>query len=385
MKTKKILLFNDTSEDNNPGCKSTVHGLNKQFKKTDYVIRISKGFGYNYFYNCYTNPFDKKGPIIRRFFNIFKKINYLISNSSKIHKHQDNNVPKISLKLWFRALNKVQSRERKLIELLQSCDEVVINMEGTIHHNSVGALTLLGIAYLGKKYNKKTVLVNGSIQSMDQRLLNIVLSNLDKISVREVYSLRYLNSLGINSQQAADCAFLTDINTPFDFSDRIKYLCKDACLFSPGILASRYKKSKKYLDYLRHFLMQLKKKNQKIVYFRVDNGEGQELILLANNLNIPIIYASEIPWSSIGSFLKHVSCLISGRYHLLIFALMSQVPIVAIGSNSWKIEGLLDLIGDLDFKVLDIYADTMKPKEIMATLVDLDLAEMQNLALKNYP
>lgn len=265
---------------------------------------------------------------------------------------------------------------------MQGVDEVVINMEGTIHHNSLGALTLLGVAYLGKKYNKKTVLVNGSIQSMDQRLLNIVLNNLDYISVREVYSQSYLSSLGIKSQQAADCAFLTDINTPFDFSDRIKYLSKDAYLFSPGILSSSYHKSKKYLDYLRHFLIQLKGKNQKIVYFRVDNGEGQELILLARDLGIPVIYASEIPWTSIGVFLKQFSCLITGRYHLLIFALMSQVSIVPLGSNSWKIEGLLDLIGSR-IKVLDIFAGKTKAEEIMAAKVDLDLVEMQNLALKN--
>lgn len=110
---KKILLFNDTSEDNNPGCKSTVNGLSNQFKKTDYVIRIEKGFGYNYFKNCYTNPFNKQGPIIRRFFNIIKKAYNYFSHSSKIHKHQDYKEPKISLNLWLSAVKKFQSREKK--------------------------------------------------------------------------------------------------------------------------------------------------------------------------------------------------------------------------------------------------------------------------------
>lgn len=334
----KILLINDTSEDNNPGCKATVSGLNSLFNSNDIIYRYPKTFGYKYFLNCYKNLQNKKGPLIRRFYHVINKLNL------KKTLNFDYGEPKVSLNLWIHALEKLEWQESIFLKILIDVDKVILNMEGTIHHNSIGGVTLLAIAYLAKKHDKKVLMVNGSIQAMDEELLSMVLKQVDYISVREPLSLRYLDSIGIKAHLAADCAFLSNINVEFDFSKRIEKLSRNSCLFTPGILASDYKNNHRYIEDIKEQLSLMIDEGINLVYFRVDQSEGENILFLMKELKIPIIYSSEIPWSSIGSFLQKFKMIISGRYHILIFAIMTNMPILPLISNSWKIEGLMELI-----------------------------------------
>ena len=50
-------------------------------------------------------------------------------------------------------------------------------------------------------------------------------------------------------------------------------------------------------------------------------------------------------WHAFGTYLRRFALVVSGRYHVLIFAAMAGVPALALPSNTYKIDGLLDLLG----------------------------------------
>jgi hypothetical protein len=53
----------------------------------------------------------------------------------------------------------------------------------------------------------------------------------------------------------------------------------------------------------------------------------------------------DIAWNAFGSYVRQFELVVSGRYHALIFSAMAGVPAIALRSNTFKIEGLLELLG----------------------------------------
>ena len=51
----------------------------------------------------------------------------------------------------------------------------------------------------------------------------------------------------------------------------------------------------------------------------------------------PVEHAHHVAWNYFGAYLRQFSLLVSGRYHLLIFAAMSGVPAIARPWNTYKI------------------------------------------------
>lgn len=52
-----------------------------------------------------------------------------------------------------------------------------------------------------------------------------------------------------------------------------------------------------------------------------------------------------MPWDALPEYLKKVKLVVSGRHHMIIFALMARTPFIPLSSNTWKIEGLCELFG----------------------------------------
>ena len=73
------------------------------------------------------------------------------------------------------------------LEVIRSCDVVLVNGEGTMHHGCKRALKLLASLSMGQKLGKKTHLVNTVWQSMGSGY-TAVLEKLDSFTVREAMS-----------------------------------------------------------------------------------------------------------------------------------------------------------------------------------------------------
>ena len=133
---RRIILFNDTSAiEHNPGCYITVTELKKNLIKnypSSVIETFPLGFGYEYFKDC-----DSVNRILRIF-----KLSKLIRRVK-----------------WRQAAKRLFNKKLKSI-----CGDslIVINAEGTIHHNTLGGSTLLGIAYILSRKGYNVKVVNGS-------------------------------------------------------------------------------------------------------------------------------------------------------------------------------------------------------------------------------
>ena len=50
-------------------------------------------------------------------------------------------------------------------------------------------------------------------------------------------------------------------------------------------------------------------------------------------------------WSGLPETIRHSRALITGRHHGVCLAIVARVPFVALGSNTYKIEGMLEMLG----------------------------------------
>jgi polysaccharide pyruvyl transferase WcaK-like protein len=248
---------------------------------------------------------------------------------------------KIHFQKWQASVDSL-SNDSVFIRLLDKIDLVVVNMEGTIHHNKLGSLSLLGIAYAAKKVGKKVWMVNGTIQSVNPSIVKLALQDIDYVAVREPFSWRWLKDLDIDVNQSADCAFLSNIFNDVDRDLPILMDDKQPCLYTPGILSREFISNGRNIFSIIRQVKILKKHGWNPVYLEINENSFVSSIL--TNLRIPCVRVDDIKWSGIGSYLKKFRLVVSGRYHILIFAAMAGVPFIPMSSNSWKIEGLMELL-----------------------------------------
>ncbi|OAD46139.1 polysaccharide pyruvyl transferase family protein [Polaribacter atrinae] len=335
----KVLFINDTRIEINPGCHATVTELSKFIKKNlkdadlDF---LPLGTGYDVF-NKEMFHVSFKTRIKRK---IIKKINTIgfnivLRNEKKI----------FNIRLWEElALNNF-SKEIKDKILLS--DLVVINMEGTIHHNSRGGLTLLGFAHLAKSFGKKVAMVNGSYQCVDKKLTKKVLNNIDFLSVREVRSYNYLKKTIKDCSLIPDFAFRANINEKLTFINQFKInkSKQKKCLYTFGVLGVypnqkngiKINQITKHIDDIRFLGFEP-------YFLKIEEKENEiEKILVSMKVK-SISYSDGIRYNNIGSLIKEFDLMITGRYHIGIFGLMSNVPTFFLPSNTYKTQGMLEML-----------------------------------------
>jgi polysaccharide pyruvyl transferase WcaK-like protein len=337
----KVLFFNDTRIELNPGCHATVDELSRFIRENlnnSVVDYMPLGIEYDLFSgNLYKkNKFSRFNDLFSKVLKKFKIRNPIILK----HTHFDINK-------WENiALNNFSQVVKNKIE---SSDLIIINMEGTIHHNNVGGFTLLGLAYYSKIRNKKVALVNGSYQMMNNQLTLKVLRKVDFTSVREVNSYNYLRKKKLEIFLIPDFAFKADINSQLEIkvSDELqKNVEGKKCLYTVGVLGI-YPNQIDYiaLETIKSHIIQIKQIGYIPYYLKIEEGENvieKELFKLGVNT---ISYENGITYKNIGVVLNSFELLITGRYHIGIFGLMNQIPTFFLKSNTYKIEGLLTMLG----------------------------------------
>lgn len=194
---------------------------------------------------------------------------------------------------------------------IASVDAVVVNGEGTIHHGS--GLHLLAILAYAQQLGKRTLLVNAVLQ--DVPVFLDVLAKLDDLTVREVNSLRYLASLGIDARLVPDSIIGARFNSGVDESYRDKVIITDCHLSREDV---------------RQVLEQATEAfSAECIYF-------------------PLEYENSVnDWRDTLKKFRAAKLVITGRHHAVYLALLAGTPFIALPSNTWKIEGTLEQLGGM--------------------------------------
>lgn len=336
-----ILFINDTTISRHPGSTATVQGIYNMLttKKTN-IYSLPVGYGYPILAEC-RGDFNKekglsKAPRLSlvKAKSLIKKINHLYTKETSNNSLTNTtNIKEFSADAWYSTIDQL-NKEPFFDNILQWSDAVIINGEGTIHHNYYGAQTLLALAAIATERKKPTMLINSTIESIDEILIKESLSKISYISVRDNYSKMYLESHLIKCSLHPDAAF-SNKYSKFPINHTIPPKEKPSCLISAGIEKSTH---------LASNLIKIAKRNgYEPVYCCLDSADDSAYRYCRDN-NIKIIHYATIPWWFYPDFLNQFDLCISGRHHLNVFCILGKTPFIPLNSNTWKIQGTLDLI-----------------------------------------
>lgn len=321
---------------------ATVQGILNMLNKQDTIYSLPVGYGYQLLAEC-RESFNKKNlSHLAISIELLKKSLQKISHKINT-RHQNKNTEKKINELifnpdaWYCAIDHLK-KEPFLTNIIKWADLVVINGEGTIHHNYYGSQILLALALIATEYKKNTILVNATIESIDNTMIKESLSKINYISVRDNYSKQYLKSFSIECKMHPDAAFS---NNYIDFPQFKLKKDKPNCLISSGIEQSTTTAA--------NLINIVQRNGYEPIYCCFDNSDDSVYRYCRTN-KIEVIHHATIPWWCFPSFLNQFDLCLSGRHHLNVFCILGKTPFVPLSSNTWKIQGTLDLI-DYPFRI----------------------------------
>jgi polysaccharide pyruvyl transferase WcaK-like protein len=315
-----------------------MHCLVSGLQEAGYEIvsRTAIGYGYSHFQDVL-----EEIPLS----NLRDKLAYRLNHSGKLRNlgrwiFGDSEPPiyRVSPLAW---RDSVENIEGDLADITHGADWLVINGEGTIHDDSIGALTLIGLSAAARQLGMKTAIVNCSIFNLDTILMN-ELKKVNYIAVREPLSWAYLSEHDVKAYQAADCLFLSGkyARKGNGISRLRSNMQKKYIVYTPGVLSAsqRFDKARMIAE-ITSFIDQ-----GYTVYYYVVEIEDEKYVKDAECVGAVTIPLQTIDWRELADFLSRAAFVVSGRYHILIYAYLAGVQFMPLLSNTPKIAGLLDLL-----------------------------------------
>lgn len=182
----------------------------------------------------------------------------------------------------------------------RSYDVLIVNGEGTLHHNAPRAVSLLKEARRFKDAGVPVFLINSVHQKVDGDF-----SMFNAVAVRESLSLASVNAAGANAVLIPDLAFCT----PWDFQP----MKRSGILFVDSMSA----------NYAR-------------MIEAVAAEHGQAMTKMCE-VDWPIEKWLEVVASS--------ELVVTGRFHAAVFAMLTGTPFFAMPSNTFKTRGMMNDFG----------------------------------------
>lgn len=224
--------------------------------------------------------------------------------------------------------------DKRVLAAFDECDVVIVNGEGTIHHDRPAGRWLLAAGELARSTGKKSALINTTWQENGPALIELA-HNFDIVSVRESASECELRSHGINARRIPDLALYRQC-PPADRRSGVSYT--DSVL---GPVA---------LDIYKR-MRALKARPVSLLFdrrtLRQFLGLARRYVPGADAANpmklIQALRAAAIDWNAQTSdrseFARQVASselVVTGRFHMLIYALSTLTPVLVVGSNTHK-------------------------------------------------
>lgn len=236
----------------------------------------------------------------------------------------------------------------RFAEALQTADALIVNGEGTIHHDRRAAKVLVDSARLADSAGCPAFLINTTWMANSAELARAT-RRFRMVCVRESLSLRALQAQGAAAEIVPDLTFYSGSREPRQPNGRIAVT--DSTRQAINRQLYRFSAEHSQCDYLPvlapfRAVPQMPKRRRKIARHAAYAAMGRMPIL---NRAVPVHYrALKFARPDTESYLDALagrSGVITGRFHSLCFALQTATPFLAVGSNSHKIESLLSDIG----------------------------------------
>jgi hypothetical protein len=326
---QKILLVNDTTDDNNLGCKATTNALYELIEERLPNFEVMGAI----------KLFHTERPEIAP---------YIPTNPDELDMFCSN---------WLKDMqNGVISYE---MDKLKRCDVVLVNGEGSIYKDVLKCRYQLFICYLAKKYlNKKVYIVNHTADiSLIHDMAVRVYSLLDGIVAREPYSKAHLESFGIkNITLAPDAVFKYDIpNTeklsgrlPVGFDINKKFMIIGGTSLNNPLYEQWF--GKWSLEDFYKMILSIRDLTGIQVLLSDVGGDD----FLRNLDKAQDIFYGKFSYTDYMILCTKALVHLSGRHHGSCLAAISGCPLLGLTANTHKMEGDFELLG-WKFPVYNFY------------------------------
>ena len=234
--------------------------------------------------------------------------------------------------------------DEALARRLESASLVIVNGEGTIHHDRPAGRTLLAMGSHARRIGIPAVMVNCGGEANGAELTDL-LSEFQCVSVRDHASARAVRKAGIECSVVPDLSLYLDAPAPqalragVGFTDSVlrdvtlalEQLRREVggCVvpvqFSPPGLGGKWQYFREYIGRadLGHPVRLGQLLRGRLAQFRSQSGTAEEFVTQLGALQL----------------------LVSGRFHACTLALLARTPFVAAGTNSGKIRALVEDVG----------------------------------------
>jgi len=195
----------------------------------------------------------------------------------------------------------------RLVEKRQDYDLLVVNGEGSMHHEAPNHCTKMAAIAEALNAGKRVLLVN-TVWQANSNVHDERLRQINAITVREVMSYNELQARhGIESRIHLDASYWAHVDETARFTDR-----QGATVMTDF-----------YSYEFGHFVRTVGGPFRKYPYLDMSRGS----------------------WSSLVRELRSVSLLVTGRHHAVYAACRARTPFVALKGNTHKIEGMIRMSG----------------------------------------
>jgi hypothetical protein len=216
--------------------------------------------------------------------------------------------------------------EPQVAHELSKCDVVIINGEGTMHHDAEGAMAIVRAGVMAASRKVPIALINTVWQ--ENRMANQLLAQCRWISARESFSQAAIAQAGALAELVPDLTLTADPGQLFQSvggSSSGGIVVLDDVRLPISLALARYARS--------HGLSFLPMGARPSLRTR----QGWSKMI---RLGLASGWARQFHRGQIGA-IASASVVVTGRFHGICLAILAGCPFVAFASNTHKIEGLL--------------------------------------------
>lgn len=375
---QNILIIGDLTHANNYGAIATTDMLKKMFQKKygsnlkfidhrSFITPTPIGGWETYNLSAQQNksllsklyqiikPFDKDNFILNFGVKILHKY-VIIDTNRKDIPYQYIDYESFSQKMLDGEILQYE------YELLKWADLIYINGEGNVVNGTdkygayrIGALYIFFLAYFIKKHVQKyCAIINHTVDPKNtdaEEIIRNLYPMLDYVAVREPYSIKTLNEIGVYNVEFVPDALFTFVpdKKEWEPSDILKteidFTKPYICIGDSSAVRSRTNEVKwDIYEVYSKLIDELKKITPQIVFVDGFNGEHEIINKLVNYHKISRVNLKNCDYKELYYVLSKSEIFISGRWHASILSILSGTPILLWSSDSHKTKGLYSLI-----------------------------------------
>lgn len=237
------------------------------------------------------------------------------------------------------------TQSHQVLEALEKAKLVVVNGEGTIHHNSKAGLKLLEVAEHAARLGIPCVLLNCAWQDNGLEFVE-KLRQFTLVSVRDTRSAAQIRAAGISCCLVPDLSLYSPCNDP-SLKARSRVGFTDSVMRPVSVALEQARQACHGLS----MPIQFAKPGVSGTYrfFRESVAKTDifhpDFLAAMLGLRLQQYRSQSFTAQAYIDRLAELELLVSGRFHACTLAMVARTPFVAVSSNSHKIEALISDAG----------------------------------------